>query len=95
MRDSIVAPADAIHVEPLPPAVEDVQDIPIIPAADEAQLLPMPVRQFPLQDIRSVFRRPTDQSALHISVRAALREYPEAAMVAIKSELKQMLDKRV
>jgi hypothetical protein len=47
------------------------------------------------RSIREPFRRAPPASVLHISVKAALRDHPAAAKIAIYAELKQMLTMRV
>jgi hypothetical protein len=47
------------------------------------------------QSLRQSFRKIPDAVALHISVKAALRDHPGPAEVAIKAELQQMIDMKV
>jgi hypothetical protein len=81
-------------VPPLP-----IQECPIVPA-DVPPVVPpvVPPRIIPGSHIRDMFRGRApivNQHALHISVRAALREFPTDAMRAITSELSQMISKKV
>jgi acyl-CoA synthetase (AMP-forming)/AMP-acid ligase II len=109
--DNIIIADNNIQTDPVadiveePAAIEDRVAVPV-PVADTlpiADALPtdlppdddLPVAPVVLPQRPHAFHNPPQPRVLHISVKAALREYPVPAMHAITSELKQMLSKKV
>jgi hypothetical protein len=74
-----------------------IADQDIIQAIEHVDVVPAVIQE-PSEmqrSIRESFRRPPAASVLHLSVKAALRDDPDAARISIISELKQMLAMKV